>query len=31
VLAQVMQGFYDQLKPKEKTRLEAALSGQAVS
>ncbi|BDA40930.1 Importin-5 [Coccomyxa sp. Obi] len=26
--AQVMQGFYSQLKPKERTRLEAALSGQ---
>ena len=25
---QVMQGFYSQLKPKERTRLEAALSGQ---
>lgn len=28
---QVMQGFYSQLKPKEKTRLEAALSGQVAS
>ena len=28
---QVMQEFYSQLKPKERTRLEAALSGQAAS